>query len=148
MNTLWMVGITTAMVSAVAFQFGRKSRNEEVDKIRQSISTKDFQLGELKSRVEESVACQRALEVAGQTNIQKIETTLARCKSKLEIEAARVEKLEQDKKQLLQFIEEALNKLRSECSNLPYAVRWFLKLQEAVDALEVERLASQETPSK
>lgn len=147
MDPIWIVGITTVVTATVFFLLGRKSRNLEVEKVKQSISTKDYQLAELKRLFEESKAAKHALEVDGQNKIQKTETTLARCKSNLDTANARLEELEQDKKQLQNFIGETLNKLRSESSTLPYAVRWFVKLQEAVDDLEVARLAAPPNPA-
>lgn len=147
MDLPWIVGITTAVAGVSFFLLGRKSRNGEIEKVKQTSSTKDYQLAELKRRFEESIALQRALEVDGQTKLQKTETTLARCKANLIATNARLEELEYDKKQLRDFIGEVLNKLRSESSVLPYAVRWFVKLQETVDALEVERLAAPPNPA-
>lgn len=147
MDLAWIVGITTAVAGVSFFVLGRKSRNDEVEKVKQTISTKDYQLAELKRRFEESIAVKRALEVDGQTRLQKTETTLSRCKANLVTANARLEELEHDKKQLQEFIAETLNRLRGESSVLPYAVRWFVKLQEAVDALEVERLTAPPNPA-
>jgi hypothetical protein len=140
MELLWIVGITTLVVAAIFFILGRKSRNHDFERVNQSILTKNNLLGELK-------AVQRALEVDSQTKIQRTEATLARCKSNLNTANAQLEKLDQDKKQLHDFISETLNKLRSESSVLPYAIRWFIKLQEAVDNLEVKRIAAPPHPA-
>ena len=56
MDLAWIVGITTAVAGVSFFVLGRKSRNDEVEKVKQTISTKDYQLAELKRRFEESIA--------------------------------------------------------------------------------------------
>ena len=147
MELIWIVGTTTAVAAAIFFLLGRKSRNDEVEKVKQSNSTKDYQLAELKRRFEESVTAHRASEVDTQTKIQKTETALARCKSNISTANCQLEELERDMRQLQDFIGATLNKLRSESSVLPHAVRWFVKLQEAVDSLEVERLSAPPNPA-
>ena len=132
MELIGTVGIVSAVTAAIFFLLGRKSRNDEVERVRQSVSTKDYQLTELKRQMEELIAIQRALEVDSQTIIQKTETTFARCKSNLDTANTQLHELERDKTQLQTFISETLSKLRNESSVLPHAVRWFVKLQEAV----------------
>ena len=44
MDLPWIVGITTAVAGVSFFVIGRKSRNDEVEKVKQTISTKDYQL--------------------------------------------------------------------------------------------------------
>jgi hypothetical protein len=148
MSGIWFAIAALAVVGVSAFFLGRKSRNGVVDRLSASIAHKDYQLDELKKLAVENVAAYRALQIDGQSNIQKIETSIAQCKARTQALEEELAELTRSRDELRKFSADVLDQLRYESATLPYAVRWLTRLQESIDEEAVKWLAAPPNPAR
>ncbi len=147
MSTGWLAFGGVLIVIAVGFVLGRKSKCGEIEKLNQTISHHKYQFEELNGQAETALQTLRGQLIEQQNLLQKREAEVAQTKSQVTAAQSREQELLKTNSKLHEFYSSTLKNLRNEGALFPAAVRWADMLQESLDQIIVNRLASPPNPA-
>lgn len=147
MNSGWIVVLAAAAVLMTGFWLGRKSKHDEINRLKNSIMHHQYQLTQLKEQAEAAIQKLRMRQVDQQSILQKREIAIGNLKSDLAATQGRERELKEVNSKLHEFYTTTLENLRNEGAALPSAVRWANTLIESLDQIIVSQLASPPHPA-
>lgn len=147
MNAVWIVVIGAVSILAISFWLGRKSRNNEIERLASAVEYHKLQLTQLREQAEIAIQKLRAEQIVQQTRLQKKEIAIDKMKSQLAVSQNRALELMEANSKLHELYSTTLENLRSEGALFSSAVRWANNLREFLDRIIVDRLESPPHPA-